>query len=564
MKKLRTTGTRQQKPKKERTASQRAVVSAAKWTREALWEHFAKEKVYDRFPKQKIFHDSSATHRLFGGAAGPGKTKALLWEAIVQALTVDRSDTLLLRRTFPELELSLLTQFRRDVPRDWYSSYNEAKHLVTWKNGSTTRFGYCRSENDVYQYQGGEFLFIGIDELTHFTLKQWQFLTSRNRCPIPGSTPCMAGATNPGNIGHAWVKALWIDKKPPAGYDRPEQYDPDDYGFIPARITDNPIYANDQNYLKTLEALPERLRRAFLEGDWSVLSGQYFDVFEIGRHTARAEEMGMQPWWPRWISIDWGFRHPSAVYWHCAVPVLAIGDQRSAIRERDQLRSFGANSAPQDDKFPRIVTYREFVKNELSPRMLAQAIAERSAGERIREIVVSPDAFANRTSETSIAEQLGDVLEQNGLPRPVQAQNDRIGGWQLMYQLLADDAWMVTENCRELIEGLPQLVRDEQRVEDVRKMDGDDAADAARYGVVSGVRYAGLGAHRSAPGAGQAPPDFGGGTAKFVPGVPLDVQIQNQISAKEPTSRAIQSMRLEHEARRQLGGHRFSKRKWNW
>jgi hypothetical protein len=228
------------------------------------------------------------------------------------------------------------------------------------------------------------------------------------------------------------------------------------------------------------------------------------------------------------------------------------------------LRPFGANGAPQDDTSPRVVTYREFVKNELSPRMLGQAIAERSAGERIREIVLSPDAFANRTSETSIAEQLGDVLEQNGLPRPVQAQNDRIGGWQLMYQLLADDAWMITENCHELIEGLPQLVRDEQRVEDVRKMGGDDAADAARYGVVSGVRYAGLGAHRSAPGAGQAPPDFADGTAKFVPGVPLEVQIQNQVSAKDLTSRAIQSMRLEHEARRQLGAHRFGKRKWNW
>jgi phage terminase large subunit len=294
---------------------------------------------YQPFARQLQFHKSQTKYRLFGGAAGPGKTKSLLWEAIRLAERVPGCDTLLLRRTFPELESSLLAQFRRDVPRDRYISYNEAKHLVTWRNGSTTRFGYCRDENDVYQYQGAEYLFIGIDELTHFTLKQWQFLTSRNRCRVqeypPGRNagrrvvPCMAGATNPGNIGHAWVKALWIDKKPPAGYDRPEQYDPRDYEFIPARITDNPIYANDQNYLKTLEALPDRLRRAFLEGDWSVLSGQYFDVFEIGRHTARAEEIGIQAWWPRWISIDWGFHHPSAVYWHCAVPVLAIGDRRS-------------------------------------------------------------------------------------------------------------------------------------------------------------------------------------------------------------------------------------------
>jgi hypothetical protein len=108
------------------------------------------------------------------------------------------SDGLLLRRTYPELEASLIAQFRRDVPRSEYKSYNEAKRVVTWPNGSTTRFGYCRNEGDVYQYQGAEFLFIGLDELTHFTLKQWQFLTSRNRCAVPRSICSMAGATNPG------------------------------------------------------------------------------------------------------------------------------------------------------------------------------------------------------------------------------------------------------------------------------------------------------------------------------------------------------------------------------
>src|SRR5277367_6900249 len=138
---------------------------------------------YKPFARQIEFHNARAKYRLFGGAAGPGKTKALLWEAIGQALETPGSDTLLLRRTYPELESSLLLQFRRDVPSGFYKNYNESRHLVTWCNGSTTRFGYFRNESDVYQYQGAEFLFIGIDELTHFTLKQWQFLTSRNRCP---------------------------------------------------------------------------------------------------------------------------------------------------------------------------------------------------------------------------------------------------------------------------------------------------------------------------------------------------------------------------------------------
>jgi Terminase large subunit, T4likevirus-type, N-terminal len=137
---------------------------------------------YRAFPRQAQFHRSRAKYRLFGGAAGPGKTKALLWEAIRQAQDVPRSDSLLLRRTYPELESSLLAYFRRDVPRSMYRRYNETKHIVTWLNGSTTRFGYCRNENDVYQYQGAEFLFIGLDELTHFTLlwkSQRKPLTSR-------------------------------------------------------------------------------------------------------------------------------------------------------------------------------------------------------------------------------------------------------------------------------------------------------------------------------------------------------------------------------------------------
>jgi hypothetical protein len=521
---------------------------------------------YKAFPRQEQFHKSRAKYRLFGGAAGPGKTKALLWEAIRQARDVPGSDSLLLRRTYPELESSLLAYFRRDVPRKFYKSYNESKHVVTWLNGSTTRFGYCRNENDVYQYQGAEFLFIGLDELTHFTLKQWQFLTSRNRCPVPKSFACMAGASNPGNIGHAWVKALCVDHVPPPGFERAELYDARDYDFVRAKLADNPIYANDAAYHRTLEALPEHLRRAFLEGDWNVFAGQYFDVFEFGRHTVRAEELRLEPWWPRWISVDWGFQHPSAVYWHCAVP--AYRNSKSETRKATlgspsfDFRFSGSDTEALGE--PRIVTYREFVQSGLSPRMLAQGIAERSGRERISDVFLSPDAFAHRTSEASIAEQLGEVLTAYGLPRPAPADDDRIGGWQLMYQLLESDSWLITDNCAKLIDCMPQLVRDASRVEDIRKVDGDDPADAARYGLVSGGRLAGVGAALSRYGglgrpgedaplrAGQPPPLNSPGEPRFVTGMPLGEQIARQVTATDPTSQAIHYQRLESEARKQF------------
>jgi hypothetical protein len=505
------------------------------------------DDLYDPFPRQRQFRDAPAKYRLFGGAAGPGKSTALLWEAIRRANQTDGSDTLLLRRTYPELEASLIAQFRRDVPRSHYKSYNETKRLVTWWNGSTTRFGYCRNESDVYQYQGAEFLFIGVDELTHFTLKQWQFLTSRNRCAIPRSRCRMAGATNPGNIGHAWVKALWVDHVPPAGFDRPELYDPNDYDFIRARLDDNPIYANDKEYRRTLAALPEHLRRAFLEGDWNVFAGQYFDIFDVGRHTSRPEELRLEPWWPRWISIDWGFQHPSAVYWHCAVPagnsvrVPWAGPRWETNGEVVRAGPAGDENA----RGPRIVTYREFVQSGLSPRMLCQGIAERSGQERISEVFLSPDAFAHRTAEASIAEQLSDVLASSGLPRAVAADDDRVGGWQLMYQLMETDSWSITENCAKLIECLPLLIRDERRVEDIRKVDGDDAVDAARYGLVSGGRLAGVGAGLAPPGAALRSPHISG--PHFVTGMPLGEQIERQVSATDATSRAIHFQRLQGE-----------------
>lgn len=523
-------------------------------------ERFANDEVdlgYEPFPKQKEFHASPAKYRLFGGAAGPGKSKALLMEAVLQAHEHAGVNTLLLRRTFSELEQSLLLYFRRDIPRELYKSYNESKHVVTWLNGSTTRFGYCQSEADVYQYQGAEFLFIGIDELTLFTLRQWQFLTSRNRCPVPGAFACMAGATNPGNIGHAWVKSLWIDKQPASGMEHPEEFDAADYDFIPARVSDNPIYAGDENYLKTLRALPSHLKRAFLDGDWDVFAGQYFDRFDCSRHVVRAEQIDWKPWWARWISIDWGFEHPAAVYWHAQTPV-GVAQHGGAASVTDALGTADETVASKDSR--RIVTYREFVTHRTSPRDLAQEIVARGVGrdhgtagqsdaalslnsrrdagategnytrEKIDAIYLSPDAFARRTDEASIADQMGDVFVAGGMPRPVPADNDRVGGWMLMYQMLDAGEWLLTENCVELIRTIPNLVRDPARVEDIEKMDGDDPADAARYGLKS--RYGARRAWETHP--------------------PLEQRVAERVTSTDPTGRAMQAHKFQIEEKRRV------------
>jgi hypothetical protein len=222
-----------------------------------------------------------------------------------------------------------------------------------------------------------------------------------------------------------------------------------------------------------------------------------------------------------------------------------------------------------DDNPHRIVTYREFVQNGLSPRMLAQAIVERCARENIREVFLSPDAFAHRTAEASIAEQLGDVLVTNGLPRPTPADDDRIGGWQWMYQLLENDSWVITDNCAKLIECMPQLVRDDRRIEDIRKVDGDDPADAARYGLVAAARFGAFSESFVAPGF--SPASFsdrhtarhsGSAQPRFVTGMPLSEQIARQVSAEDPTSRAIHFQRLESEAQKHFRPKPVFRRRW--
>jgi hypothetical protein len=218
---------------------------------------------------------------------------------------------------------------------------------------------------------------------------------------------------------------------------------------------------------------------------------------------ASLASVSLEPWWTRWISIDWGFEHPSAVLWHAAAPNGCV------------------------------VTYREFVQNRLSPRMLAAAIAERCAGERIGATYLSPDAFAQRSAEDTIAEQLARGLEMEGLPRPDPADNDRVGGWMLMYEMLREDAWLITRNCVQLIESLPTLTRDEHNIEDVLKCAGDDVADAARYGIKSRLDP------RHSPHAGFAAQMMRRG---------------ERISAEDPTSRAIWMRQVEAEARRKQGG----------
>lgn len=424
---------------------------------------------YKPFPKQQLFHGSNAKNRLFGGAAGPGKSFALLWEAILHNLDYPGCNTLLLRRTYRQLEMGLIDHFRKYIPPEIYGgarNYNSSNHAVRFPNGSNLFFGHLQHDKDVLGYHGGEFLFIGWDELTEFTYDQWEYLSTRNRCPIAGTHPNMAGATNPGEIGHAWVKALWIDKKPAPGMPA-SSYDPNDFDFIPALVTDNPIYANDKSYMETLNKLKPQLKRAMLEGKWDVFASQYYDNFDRAKTVATPGDIFniIQPWWTKWISIDWGYEHHCAVFWH------ARGEHK------------GVDT---------VITYKELVFNHLDEPDIAELIANTCTEEERKTmgpIFLSPDAFARRRANytNSVADRIGEGLFKRGLSRPRLADDDRVGGWRLMYNLLESGEWLISEDCDQLIDALPILIRDKAKREDVLKQPtiADDVADGCRYGLKS-------------------------------------------------------------------------------
>ena len=382
-------------------------------------------------------------------------------EAVSQCLGIPGWNAIILRETFPELEQSQIRRFRSLMPPESYV-WSEQRRTATFPNGSTLRFGYCQSSDDVYQYQGDEYGLIAFDELTHFDYFVWDYLKSRNRSAT-GYRPNMIGASNPGGRGHHFVKSLFITRKPPTGM-RADAYDPDEYAFIPAKLTDNPYLCDaDPDYERKLQQLPDHLRAALLDGSWDVVAGQYFSNWRDDLHTFWPGKPAIMPWWIVWGSADWGWTHPAAMYLHAA-----------------------------DDE-GNIWTFAEsMVSERTAPDVgyVFAAMAERYApGIPLTSIWLSPDAWGHRESPRTVADEMGDVLMAHGLPAPERADHDRKGGWLLMYQLLEEGRWKISRDCKHLIECLPALIHDEKTDGDVLKVDRDDPADAARYGIKSYVRH---------------------------------------------------------------------------
>ena len=381
--------------------------------------------------KQKEFIDSTESEVLFGGAAGGGKSYGQMVDALLFALKYPGSKQLVLRRSFAELDKSLIRTSLSLFPKEIYS-FNSSSHTGRFKNGSIIDFGYCAAENDVYQYQSAEYDVIRFDELTHFTENQYIYLISRVRGA--NSYPKqIKSSTNPGGVGHGWVKERFVDPSPAGqrfvGHDGMERI------FIPALLDDNKFLSKgDPAYRERLMALPEREKKALLYGDWNIFEGQYFTEFNSARHVISPFEIPRH--WRKYRTIDYGLDRLACLWIACSPEGVCY-------------------------------VYREFCKSNLTISQAATEICRRTPpGEEIYATLAPPDLFA-RSQETGKTKAA--IFSEFGVSF-TKTSNDRECGWLAVKELLIGGEGRQSirffSSCTEIIKCLPALTVDKIRPTD--------------------------------------------------------------------------------------------------
>ncbi|MDH5527408.1 MAG: terminase family protein [Nitrospirota bacterium] len=435
-------------------------------------------------PRQSHAYTSGATEILYGGAAGGGKSYYLRASAIRWALSAPGCQIYLFRKTQPELKAnhlrgpsSFLELLGPSIARGLVR-YSETAAEFTFANGSVVHLCHLQRDGDLHKYQGAEIHVLLMDELTHFTAHQYRFLRSRVRlgghdlpAGLEGVLPRIECASNPGSVGHQWVKAGFVTPVP----ERTVWKAPADEGgmhrqYLPARIADNPtLTGNDPGYLRRLKGLatPE-LVRAMKDGDWDIVAGQAFEMWQRERHVI--DPFPIPPAWTRFRAMDWGSSKPFSVGWWAVADGTTAGVPPGAlVRYREW---YGWNGKP--DTGLRITSEE-----------LAEGILKRERpDESIAYSVADPAIFGSHDGP-SVAERMA----RHGLAFK-RAVNDRAAGFQEMRSRLTGmdgrPMLVVFSGCTDgFLRTVPNLVLDTHNPEDVDTTQEDHAYDEARYACMS-------------------------------------------------------------------------------
>ena len=426
--------------------------------------------------KQKIFLTADTKHIGFGGARGGGKSWSVRTKAKLLALRYKGIKLLIVRRTYPELIHNHINQLNDEL--HGIARYNKSEKVFTFPNGSTINFGYCNNDKDLLQYQGAEYDVIFLDEATQLQ-EMW----------IKKITACVRGVNsfpkriyytcNPGGASHGYFKRIFIDKK----YEDGES--PEDYTFIQSLVTDNKALMESQpEYIRQLEALPPKLRDAWLYGRWDIFEGQFFEDFRETPDIAQCVKVGITPeeavqqhrfthviepfeiprGWNIMRSYDFGYNKPFSLgYWTCDYDgvLYRIMEMYGCTQTPDE----GVKWSP-DEQFKRI---SEFEREH--PWL---------KGRKIVDSVADPAIW-----DSSRGESIADTAAKYGIYF-TPGDHERIPGWmQVHYRLQFDEngyaRMYVFNNCKAFIRTMPLMMFSETHPEDLDTKLEDHCPDEVRY-----------------------------------------------------------------------------------
>jgi hypothetical protein len=410
----------------------------------------------------------------FGGARGGGKTDGVLGDFLEHADSYgENAIGLMVRRQRTELIETIERSRTIYTPLGW--TFKEQDKMWVAPNGARLRFAYLERDADAEAYQGHSYTRVYVEEIGNFPsdrpiLKLMATLRSGAGVPVG-----FRATGNPGGPGHQWVKARYIDPCPTGWRVISDAVSGLERVFIPSKVQDNKFLGED--YVARLRASGSKeLVRAWLEGDWSVIEGAFFDNWNSAKHVIRPFEIPDD--WLRFRSADWGSAAPFSVGWWAVA---------------------GDDTETESGVIPRgaLVRYREWygasgpnVGLKLTAEEVAAGIISREQpGERIRYSVLDPAAFAV-DGGPSIAERMGNLkVHFSRADNKRVSQKGALGGWDQMRARLIGDGerpmLYVFSTCKDFIRTVPALQHDPDRPEDVDTDGEDHAADEGRYACMS-------------------------------------------------------------------------------
>ncbi len=418
--------------------------------------------------KQKLFLADQHRHVAYGGARGGGKSWAVRVKSILLCLRWPGIKILIVRKTYKELTNNHIVPLQQMLPKE-VARYNKTEKVFTFVNGSTIWFGYCNNDGDLDQYQGAEYDVVFFDEATQ--LKEEWLKKINLAVRQPNGLPKRTYYTcNPGGISHNYIKRLFIDRR------YLDNEIPENYSFTQALVTDNKALMEMQpEYKEELEALPPKLRKAWLEGDWDIFEGQFFEDF-----VDRPEQYESKAWthvipafripdgWKIYRSFDWGYNKPFSCGWWAVDydgVVYRILEMYGCVKGQP---NEGVKKTPPEvfAAIHQLETEHEWLKGKKIIGIADPAIWNAETGESIADTAAKHQVYF--------------------LP----GDHNRIPGWmQVHYRLAFDEngfpMMYIFENCKAFIRTIPLLQYDEHRPEDLDTNGEDHVADEARYFLMS-------------------------------------------------------------------------------